>query len=156
MVHHATYPILIWYALVAAPGGHAIFFMFVNLISHVLIMCQQVKVLTFPSLKQPWSKSTTLIWLSIIQFSAIFVHGVQLMFDNSCNFPIRITYVSVAWGVLIIGLFVNHCNRKLSTTDKKKIDQTTILKKTDFDIFNWQQLEGKSDTQLIRRLMLSK
>lgn len=143
IVHHSTYPILIWYALVAAPGGHAIFFIFVNLLTHFLYMSHQLIVLPFPRLKQPWSRSF-LIWLHIIQFTLMMAHGAQLLLDNFCNFPIKITYISIVWGAFIIGLYIVDWCQNLCAEDKKVNNQ----KSKNVYILNWETQKKWNDIQV--------
>lgn len=123
ITHHSTYPMLIWYALATAPGGHGVFFVSVNLFTHFVYFSQRLIFLPFPQLRKSWSQKV-FVWLHITQFSVILIHGSQLVVNNYCNYPIGVTYVALVWGCLMIGMYATHwIQRIIPNTDKNQQNQ---------------------------------
>lgn len=146
IAHHATYPLLLWYALAIAPGGHGVFFIAVNLTTHLIYFSQRLIMLPFPSMNRSWTQKF-FIWLHVVQFGVILLHGCQLLFNNFCNYPIEVTYCAVVWGLVMIGMYgANWLNRttKESRHKSDKInwlwwrrEESRIWKKKKREKLNW-------------------
>lgn len=114
IAHHTTYPAMIWYAISLAPGGQSICQAVINLTTHLILLPLFIAIMLFPSLKFSWSKQF-FVWVHIVQFTLMLIHGLQSLYDNSCNFSMKVAWVSYAWGSIMIGLYLfNWCIRSKS------------------------------------------
>lgn len=103
--HHATVPILLWISLNFYPGGHSVFSLFVNLLTHSITFGYLCLMQFMPKLKTlNWQVFTS--WVNLMQMLVIFVHGCQLFFSNPCNYPIILVWTAALWGVSIIVAFL--------------------------------------------------
>lgn len=123
--HHATLPILVWVVANFMPGGQATFFALVNSFVHVIVLGYFVTVTAFPHLKQymTWWKSA-FNWLhvrlmasyrsclmernyfQIGQFTIVIIHAAQLIFWNTCDYPMLLIYTIVVFGTTIFALYM--------------------------------------------------
>jgi hypothetical protein len=55
LVHHVTFPIMVWVIINYYPGGHATFPGFINAATHVMLFGMKFVVMAFPKVKQ-WNK----------------------------------------------------------------------------------------------------
>lgn len=129
VTHHTTYPILLFYGFSFAPGGQSLFFVVVNLTAHLILLPYLAFILLFPTLKPSWSRQF-FVWLHIVQFFVMLFHGLQLLYDNSCHFPMKVACVTYLWGLIMIGTyFGDWCRKKPDSnikTDQKKIEPILI------------------------------
>lgn len=82
VVHHATFPLVVWCATAYAPGGNSLVFGITNLLVHIIILSYVIATILFPSVKPPWSKKF-FTWLQIFQFAITQLHGLQIVFLQS-------------------------------------------------------------------------
>lgn len=85
--------------------GHGTFFGFLNSGVHIVMYLYYMLAALGPGVRKHlwWKKYLTQI--QMIQFVAIFVHSMQLFFDNSCNFPIIYPYMIIFHAVMFFFLF---------------------------------------------------
>lgn len=105
VVHHATYPWIIWSATAYAPGGNSLILGVTNLFAHVIILSYLIVTISFPSVKPKWSK-TFFVWLHVFQFASTQLHGTQLYFYNPCGYSITFLTGCEIWGCLLFSVFL--------------------------------------------------
>jgi elongation of very long chain fatty acids protein 7 len=105
VIHHAIMPSVVWSGLIFVPGGHGCFFIFLNSFIHVVMYTYYLLAALGPQVQKHlwWKKYLTK--LQLIQFAMIFFHGLQLFFNNSCNYPMYPAYMALFIGAMFFYLF---------------------------------------------------
>lgn len=103
--HHATLPLLAWIALKFYPGGHSVFFVFANSLTHSIMFSFLFFMNIFPKLKE-FNWQAFLSGLNIAQMIAILIHGCQLFFYNPCDYPMLLVWIFAIWGISILIVFL--------------------------------------------------
>lgn len=86
-------------------GGHATFFGFINTGIHIVMYLYYMLAAIGPEMQKYlwWKKYLTM--MQMLQFGAVFVHGVQLFVSNSCNYSMVFAWMIVAHAVMFFFLF---------------------------------------------------
>ena len=105
VVHHGILPMSVWPGARWVPGGHATFFGLCNTFVHFFMYFYYMMAALGPEYQKYiwWKRHMTN--LQMIQFVAIFVHGIQLLFQTDCKFPSAFGYFIAAHAVLFFVLF---------------------------------------------------
>lgn len=89
-------------------GGHSTFFGFVNTAVHVVIYTYLILITVYPQTRKYffWWKKFYPIF-QIAQFAIVFVHALQLVWKNDCNYPFAFVFFIGGHAVLFYLLVKN-------------------------------------------------
>lgn len=106
VIHHSIMPAAVWWGVRFSPGGHGTFFGILNTFVHVVMYSYYLLAAMGPKFQKYlwWKKHLTT--LQMVQFVAVFLHTIQLFF-NDCNYPKIIAYAMCFNSVMFMGLFTN-------------------------------------------------
>ncbi|CRL00129.1 CLUMA_CG013409, isoform A [Clunio marinus] len=123
VAHHSIMPFSVWWGVKFLAGGHSTFFGFINTGFHCMIYIYFILVTVFPQTKKFffWWK-TCYPWMQIIQFGVIFLHAMQLLWKNDCNYPMAFVYFIAAHAVLFYVLVNAKMRMDAKINNFKKID----------------------------------
>ncbi|KAL7013694.1 hypothetical protein ACKWTF_015532 [Chironomus riparius] len=94
LVHHSSYPLVIWAITNYFPGGHATFAGFINSLTHMLSFAYRLLfVHFFPNTR-------------LYDFRRIYGLGLFLFFWNDCDFPMAYAYLVSAYVTIISTLLI--------------------------------------------------
>lgn len=111
VIHHSLVPIVVWLGLKLSPGGHNIFFPFINSVIHA-IMYTYYFLSTFGDKFKPylwWKKYLTI--LQMTQFILIMMHSLLSFYLTKCHIPKLFIYLSLFNCLLFFGLFYSFYER---------------------------------------------
>ena len=110
----------VWPGVRWLPGGHSTFFGMCNLFVHFFMYFYYMIAAMGPQYRKYiwWKRHITN--LQMIQFIAIFTHGIQLLFKNDCKYPTAFAYYIAAHGVLFFVLFSQFYIREYFKGEKSK------------------------------------
>ncbi|XP_074601824.1 very long chain fatty acid elongase 7-like [Brevipalpus obovatus] len=126
VLHHGSLPISVWIGMKFVPGGHGIFFGWLNCCVHVVMYSYYALSAMGPSVQKYlwWKKYLTMLQLA--HFVAIILHQSQVFF-NGCEYPKWLS----AWIMLNASMFWILFMDFYSHTYNKKVpkDEQYILSK---------------------------
>ena len=126
VVHHGILPMSVWPGARWVPGGHATFFGLCNTFVHFFMYFYYMMAALGPEYQKYiwWKRHMTN--LQMIQFVAIFVHGIQLLFQKDCKFPSAFGYFIAAHAVLFFVLFAQFYIREYLYGGKSRKLQSKV------------------------------
>ncbi|XP_065155675.1 very long chain fatty acid elongase AAEL008004-like [Atheta coriaria] len=104
VIHHGIMPMSVWFGVKFTPGGHSMFFGFLNTFVHIVMYTYYMLSACGPSVQKYlwWKKYLTT--MQMVQFVAIVVHAFQLLFID-CNYPRAFVWWIGMHGILFFFLF---------------------------------------------------
>ncbi|KAJ0173720.1 hypothetical protein K1T71_010869 [Dendrolimus kikuchii] len=118
--HHFGMVAVSWGLVKWVPGGHATFMITLNSFVHIIMYTYYLLTILDDSYKQSvwWKKYVTQIQL--IQFMALFVHFVLLVFAKDCGFPKEPAYILIPQNLFMVILFGDFYYRTYIKSPKKE------------------------------------
>lgn len=123
--HHSSVPTATWFFLKFAPGGNSGIFPYVNTLIHT-IMYSYYFLATFPSMRPflGWKKYLT--QLQIFQFLVIIAVSCQPLFIPGCKVPQILQYVTIAFSIIFIYLFLDFYIKSYNDSKRKEKDAAKL------------------------------
>jgi elongation of very long chain fatty acids protein 7 len=110
------------------PTGHLTFFGWLNAFVHIIMYTYYMLAAIGPEMQKYlwWKKYLTTI--QMIQFIAVIVHALQLLFRNPCNYPVFFSYLVLPMAVMFLVLFASFYRKAYNKPEKVK-RKSSILEK---------------------------
>lgn len=105
--HHASFPVLLWITTSYYLGGQMILFLFINMLTHLIIYSFMFLRMFIPMIKKlNWHAIITFI--DVVQMLAIFLCFLQLYVNNSCGYPMLMVHItSIYLASLLLVFFLS-------------------------------------------------
>lgn len=100
------------------PTGHLTFFGFLNAFVHIIMYTYYMIAAIGPEMQKYlwWKKYLTTI--QMIQFIAVFIHAIQLLFHNPCKYPLIFSYAVMFMATMFLFLFAGFYRKAYSVKKK--------------------------------------
>ncbi|KAH6935031.1 hypothetical protein HPB50_002986 [Hyalomma asiaticum] len=142
VIHHVMVTLNVWFWILFAPEGQAVFGLALNCFVHVVMYTYYLLANMGPSMRKYlwWKKYLTT--LQIVQFVVIVVHmSIPLFVD--CGFPRYLIYMAVAQTLIVLALFLNFYKESYIKAERPKKDPQAMASNGDVSTLNH---ECKKDT----------